>query len=224
MDRVRLLCQLAALTPILAEQGLALGHATVEVSGARPAGPGEEGLVSGMVGARRREFLAGRCAVRRALWAAGSPAAEEILYEGRRPRLPDDFVGSISHSDGLAVALAAARLRFRAVGCDLELRRLPTECAHIVLTGDERAWMQGARTPEEAEWRLLSVFSAKEAAFKAFAVLLGEAAPTTLLGIAARPVRGGFEARPRHLVGGRLKVEVRPCAQGAFSWTAAADL
>ncbi|GAA0449100.1 hypothetical protein GCM10009544_09910 [Streptomyces stramineus] len=172
-----------------------------------------------MLPGRRRDFLAGRGAARRALAAAGLPAGE-ILREGRRPVLPAGSVGSISHSAGLAVALAAPAHRFRALGCDLELRGLPTAAAHVVLTPDEQTWAIGAPTPAEAEHRLLAAFSAKEAAFKAFGTLL-PGSVTNLLGIAAHPVPGGFRARPRALPDRVLEVRVHPVGPGVFSWTAA---
>nr|BBD17744.1 phosphopantetheinyl transferase [Streptomyces sp.] len=211
MDRAAAERALRALRPLLARQGLALGTAAAGDPAAHPAGPGEERLAAGMLPVRRGDFLAGRRAARRALAAAGLPATAEILYEdgGRRPRPPAGCAASISHSGGLAVAVAAAGSR--ALGCDLELRGLPSEAARLVLSEDERPWAEG---------RLTAAFSAKEAAFKAYSALLPAAdAPTSLLGIAARPVPGGFRTRPGRLPGPELEVRVRPAGPGVFSWT-----
>ncbi|MEU5432259.1 4'-phosphopantetheinyl transferase superfamily protein [Streptomyces sp. NPDC020719] len=211
---------LLMLEPVLREQGLRLGLAYAQDASAYPAGPGEWELAAAMGPVRRRDFLAGRQAARRALAETGGPE-EEILRDGRRPRFPVGRVGSISHSGGLAVALAAPAARFDAVGCDLELRELPLNTAHIVLGPDERTWPDG--TPDaSAVRRLLAAFSAKEAAFKAFGALLPQSqAPATLLAIGTRPVPGGFLAWPKRLPGQVLDVQVRPAGPGVFSWAAA---
>nr|BBD17765.1 4'-phosphopantetheinyl transferase [Streptomyces orinoci] len=205
---------LDALRPLLAEQGIALAHATT----GEPAGPGERRLAQAMLPFRRREFLAGRRALRQALAAAGCPAGEILYATGRRPRLPAGAAGSLTHSGGLAVALAAGTRRFRALGCDLELRGLPLAAAHLVLGEDERAWAEGSASV------LHAAFSAKEAAFKAFGALLPAGrAPTTLLGLAARPVQHGFLVWPRGLPGSAVPVRVhRAGDHGVFSWVAVA--
>lgn len=211
---------LLLLRPALHAEGLSLGLARAGEPQTCPAGPGERELAAAMPPPRRRDFLAGRLAARRALAGPGHPVPE-ILRDGRRPRFPAGRVGSISHSGGLAVALAASLTRFHAVGCDLELRELPLESAHIVLGPDERTWTDGTSAPTAAR-RLLAVFSAKEAAYKAFAALLPAGqAPATLLAIEARPVPGGFRARPRALPGHVLDVRVRRAGPGVFSWAAA---
>ncbi|KUJ41368.1 hypothetical protein ACZ90_68230 [Streptomyces albus subsp. albus] len=209
-----------ALLPWLREHGLALGLARAGERSARPGGPAERGLAAAMPPPRRRDFLAGRCAARRALAAAALPVAQ-IPCAGRRPRLPAGCVGSISHSGGLAVALAAPGRRFGALGCDLELRGLPSAAAHLVLNAAEQAWMRGAASPARAEHRLLAAFSAKEAAYKAYCALLPEGeAPALLRDIATVPVPGGFTARPKGRPGPPLRVRVDRVGPGVFSWTA----
>ncbi|GAA3151183.1 hypothetical protein GCM10010521_43530 [Streptomyces rameus] len=210
------------LRPVVEEHGLALGVARAGDPDAVPAGPGEERLLRDMLPVRRREFTAGRCAARRALVRADLPAGE-ILSEGRRPGMPPGSVGSITHSADTAVAVVAPRRRYRALGIDLELHPLPGEAARLVLSADERAWLNDtAGDAGEAEWRLLTAFSAKEAAFKAFSSLLAPTqAPTMLRGVALRPVPDGFRARPRRLPGPVLHVTVRPVGPGVLTWTAA---
>ncbi|WHM40350.1 4'-phosphopantetheinyl transferase superfamily protein [Streptomyces sp. BPTC-684] len=205
------------LRPALRAQGLSLGLVRVDDPEARPAGPGEWASAAAMPPPRRRDFLAGRCAARRALAEAGHSAGE-IPRSGRRPLFPAGFEGSISHSGGLAVALAA---RVPALGCDLELRGLPPESAHIVLGPDERGPVDDAPDRAVAARLLLRAFSAKEAAFKAFGALLDSEAPATLLGIGTRPVPGGFRAWPRGLPGHVIDVRVRPAGPGVFSWAVA---
>ncbi|MFB7615770.1 4'-phosphopantetheinyl transferase superfamily protein, partial [Kitasatospora sp. NPDC056181] len=161
---------------------------------APPAGPAPPPPAAGMPPTRRREFLAGRWAARRALRAAGGPGGE-IGRAGRRPLAPAGWALSISHSAGLAVAVAAPLSRYAAVGCDLELRRLPAAAARLVLTGPERAWAGDAGTPG-AEHRLLALFSAKEAAFKLLCGLRPETfGALTVARLSADPPPAG--ARPR---------------------------
>ncbi|MEU2872326.1 enterobactin synthetase [Streptomyces olivoreticuli] len=203
-DRAGVERALLSLRPVLAASGITLGLAD---GPGRPFGPGERELVSAMPAPRRRDFLAGRLAARRALALAGLPVGE-ILADGRRPVFPEGSVGSISHSGGLAVALAAPASCFAALGCDLEVRGLPVEAAHLVLSEDERVWMAGSVR------RLLFAFSAKETAFKA----LGDDAPSRLPGIGLRPGRGGFRAWPRDVPGRVLDVRSRAVAGAAFTW------
>ncbi|MFK4150151.1 hypothetical protein [Streptomyces sp. NPDC004065] len=122
------------------EARLALGLAAVTEPGLRPAGPGEERLCAGLPPVRARDFLAGRGALRRALGRAGQPTAAEILYrtDGVRPAMPPGGVGSLSHSGGVAVALAAPATHCTALGVDLERHPLPLSAARLVLHGDER--------------------------------------------------------------------------------------
>ncbi len=203
-DRAGVGRALLSLRPVLAASGIALGLAD---GPGPPFGPGERELESAMPAPRRRDFLAGRLAARRALALAGLPVGE-IPADGRRPVFPEGSVGSISHSGGLAVALAAPAARFRALGCDLELRGLPVEAAHLVLSEDERVWMAGSVR------RLLFAFSAKETAFKA----LGDDAPPYLREIALRPRLGGFRTWPRHLPERAVHVRTHAVSGAAFTW------
>ena len=223
-----MLAELTTLSPRLAALGAALGLARVDEPGTpRPAAPGEEALAAAMQPTRRRDFLAGRRALRRAMATAGLPPAE-VLRDGRRPRLPDGCAASISHSGGLAVALAGPRTRLRALGCDLELHALPLAAAHLVLDPGERARLGAAADPAAtAERRLLAMFSAKEAALKAFSALLpADRAPTLLLDLTTAPAPGGFRVWPRQHPRAALHVHVQvlvrvhPTGPGVFTWTA----
>ncbi|MGF1426649.1 4'-phosphopantetheinyl transferase family protein [Kitasatospora sp. LaBMicrA B282] len=192
-----------------------------------PAGPGEARAAAGMSPTRRQEFLAGRQAARHALRAAGGPDGD-IGRAGRRPLAPPGWTLSITHSAGLAVALAAPLDRHPAVGCDLELRPLPVAAGRLVLTDPERAWVADA-APAGAERRLLALFSAKEAAFKLLCTLHPETfGPLTLSRITAtrlpptattaHPLT--LHLRPR-LPGAdtpTVRVHVWATGGGVFSW------
>ncbi|WP_134726285.1 4-phosphopantetheinyl transferase [Paracoccus luteus] len=69
--------------------------------------PAEAAAVAQAVPQRRREFAAGRAALRRALAASGRPVPGPILPgPDRRPVLPPDVAVSLAHDRGLAIAVA----------------------------------------------------------------------------------------------------------------------
>ncbi|WP_270890116.1 4'-phosphopantetheinyl transferase superfamily protein [Streptomyces sp. DHE17-7] len=166
---------MSALRPLLAADGLGLGIATVREPGPRPAGPAEAAAAASMPARRRLEFLAGRRAARRALRAVGLDCGE-IPRSGRLPVFPPGRAASISHSAGIAVAVARAAGPGLPLGCDLELRPLPRAAARLVLREDEEELLDdrdepfhaGSR-PTGAGWTVTELFSAKEAALKALA-------------------------------------------------------
>jgi enterobactin synthetase component D len=179
--------------------------------------PTEYRLAGRLPAPRRAEFLVGRRAMRGALADIGV-AAGEILYAGRRPHLPPGSVGSISHSRGIAVALAGPGRRFAAVGVDLELSSLPLAAAHLVLCGPELAWLQrAAGNPGEARRRLLAAFSAKESAFKVLDAL-SDRSPR-LREIRLWPAVDGFAAFLQGARGPVLRVRVRHVPSGVLTWT-----
>ena len=131
--------------PTPGDSGLALGVAhAAELRGFAPH-PDEARLAQAMGASRRRDFLLGRLAARRALEALGAGSGP-VLTEDARPRFPPAVSGSISHSGG--------------VGVDLELRRISPRAARGVCTDAELVWANGS-----AE-RATQLFCAKEAAYK----------------------------------------------------------
>ncbi|MGA5179896.1 4'-phosphopantetheinyl transferase superfamily protein [Streptomyces pseudogriseolus] len=210
----------------LAAAGLGLGVALASDPAARPAGPAEAAAAAGMIPDRRREFLAGRLAARRALRSVGLTCGD-VPRAGRRPVFPPGYAASITHDAGVAVAVARAPGHSGPVGCDLELGRFPLEAARLVLRGDEEAWLHDAG-PAVAPARLRAVFSAKEAAWKAlYGAADGgdsggaaEGGARTLRDLYAvpEPDGGGFRVRRRGDGGVDLRVCVCPVAAGVFSW------
>lgn len=116
---------------------------------------------------RRREFLAGRHALRRAMNALGRASEPVPMNPDRSPALPQGLAASISHTATLCVAVAGHAHDSAGLGIDLE----PESALDPALwsTICTRADMQliGA-TPEAERGRLARrIFSAKEAAYKA---------------------------------------------------------
>jgi 4'-phosphopantetheinyl transferase EntD len=111
---------------------------------------------------RRREFLDGRRAAHAAMRMV-SAASGVARNPDRTPKFPDGLVGSISHSGSLSVAAVAQSGDFVAIGIDVQIIRdldAHSICAKIC-SQEETAWVDGS-----AE-RVLQIFSAKEAVYKA---------------------------------------------------------
>ncbi|MBB5016766.1 enterobactin synthetase component D [Chitinivorax tropicus] len=124
---------------------------------------------------RQIEFAAGRWCALRALRQRGYGGPASIpIGRDRAPCWPMGYVGSISHSKGLAVAIAGERQHFMGVGIDIErpvamdtLRLI----AHQIATQAELAiGLQKGLAYET--WATL-VFSAKESLFKALYPTVG---------------------------------------------------
>jgi 4'-phosphopantetheinyl transferase EntD len=128
------------------------------------------GLVGVAGRGRTPEHVAGRLAARRAFGRAGSPHLEVVGSEpDGRPKWPEGWTGSISH--GAGVAIAAVAQSGRPVGIDVERSAaLALDEADLVLTDSEVELAAGA--PDPAAVTTL-IWSAKEAAFKAWSTAAG---------------------------------------------------
>ncbi|MEU5116281.1 enterobactin synthetase [Streptomyces longwoodensis] len=208
---------LTRLRPHLAAAGLGLGLAQVGEPGLGPAGPAEASAAATMTPGRRREFLAGRQAARRALRAVGVDCGE-IPREGRLPVFAPGRSASISHSAGIAVAVARAPGGHAPLGCDLELRLLPCEAARLVLAPDEESLLGTPATAGGGPWSLTGLFSAKEAAWKALHLVPGRAGTAsmrTLRDLRAEPYGDALHIGPRidpH-VGPRIDPRIAPSSR-----------
>ena len=129
--------------------------------------PEERAFAASLAAVRRRDWIGGRVALRRAAQSAGFAIAAAILSDDRgAPRLPSGLVGSVSHKDGVAVALVA-RSDGWTVGIDLErttARRL--DITNRVLRLAERVALEVLDGAERARALMLR-FSLKEAVYKA---------------------------------------------------------
>lgn len=213
---------LVAFGPLLAADGLGLGVAAVSEPGQEPAGPAEAAAAAAMPPRRRLEFLAGRLAARRALRAVGLDCGE-IPRRGRLPVFPPGRAASISHSAGIAVAVAAAPGRDLPVGCDLELRPLPREAARLVLCEDEESLLADTRLqPGAGAVRsVTALFSAKEAAWKALTVVTGEGRKGpegSLRGLRVSPCGDGLRVCLRGGPAHAVRVRVVRVGAGVFSY------
>ncbi|MCX2926272.1 4'-phosphopantetheinyl transferase superfamily protein [Streptomyces sp. NEAU-W12] len=204
--------------PTWAAAGLGLGVALTSDPRAVPAGPAEEAAAAVMPSRRRGEFLAGRLAARRALHAVGLDCGE-IPRAGRLPAFPPGRAASITHSAGVAVAVARAPGRNTPLGCDLELRPLPSRAARLVLCEDEEELLR-IPGPGTMPWSVTSLFSAKEAAWKALHTgprALPADALSSLRDLRAHPFACGLRIEPRSDPVLAVHVDVVPVGAGVFS-------
>lgn len=118
---------------------------------------------------RQVDFLAGRWCAQRALRTAGFEGDVEIATGERgAPVWPANFLGSISHCDGFAIASVACAQRIAALGIDVERQMsvvVASDVRRQLATDQELALgRHGSMSPEA--W-LTVLFSGKESLYKA---------------------------------------------------------
>jgi 4'-phosphopantetheinyl transferase EntD len=110
----------------------------------------------------RRASGAARILARQLLAQLGHPDWPLLKGAAGAPIWPADVVGSLAHDDRVAVAAAALRRDFAAVGVDVEpAEALPSDLLELVATPGERSRI----ADDPCHGRLL--FAAKEAVYKA---------------------------------------------------------
>jgi 4'-phosphopantetheinyl transferase EntD len=129
--------------------------------------PEERQHFRGLAPGRQLTWVGGRLALRQALDDLGIASGAALLPTTRgAPSLPAGAVGSISHKEGVAVALAAPDSGWT-VGVDVELGAAARrDIAPYVLTPGERQRIEALPEPLRAA-EVLWAFSAKEALYKA---------------------------------------------------------
>ena len=129
--------------------------------------PSEWQVVASANPRRQRDFLNGRVCARACLRVLGVPDQPLVVGERGLPIWPAGIGGSISHCDGLCVAIAARDTALRGIGIDAEARgRVRRDLEGLVLTAGERCAFAAQADLEPGDW-LTVVFSAKEAFYKA---------------------------------------------------------
>ncbi|MBU0995333.1 MAG: 4'-phosphopantetheinyl transferase superfamily protein [Proteobacteria bacterium] len=135
--------------------------------------PEEKIIISSRASDKRKlEFFLGRAACYDALKKVGFKFPPPILKGGfNEPIWPDEFVGAITHTDEIAICAVGPYNRTTGIGIDLEYlegvrREIPRNAYKMICAGPELEWV----TSEDgkADFRIKRLFSAKEAAFKAF--------------------------------------------------------
>lgn len=133
--------------------------------------PLEAPLVEGAVENRRRQFAAGRACARRALVGLGVEPGPILRDERRAPAWPGFCVGSISHTEGYAVAVARRADAVTPVdlmlGIDAErIGRVGDELFSKLFVESERACLAELDEHDRAVLAT-AMFGAKESFYKA---------------------------------------------------------
>lgn len=118
---------------------------------------------------RQSEFLAGRIVAREALAALCGRRSYPTVGSDGAPEWPAGVVGSITHGQGHALAVVAARQQLRGVGLDIEALLAParaTRLAEQIHTPAELQRLQALHDDAQA-WLTTLTFSLKESLFKA---------------------------------------------------------
>ena len=163
--------------------------------------PAELACTAGMVPQRRKEFAAGRAAVRMATMADGSEPFAVLMGADRAPVWPTGIIGSIAHSSDICLAAISRSKRYAAIGIDIEpnVPLGPDIAAEVVHEGDGLG-LEGGAAPL-AEHDHVKVFSAKEAAYKCQFPLTGSVLGFDALSIRLMPQSHSFVARFEESVG-----------------------
>jgi 4'-phosphopantetheinyl transferase EntD len=136
--------------------------------------PAETACLGRAVPKRVQEFAAGRLCARRALAEFGITGFALRVAPDRQPIWPDGIVGSITHTTGLCVAVAAERKHLLAIGVDSEVvGQAGIDIWPTICCASEADWVHSL-SPSEQATAVTVLFSAKEAFYKCQYPLVGE--------------------------------------------------
>ena len=146
----------------LAPAGLASAVSAVSDAAVSGLSPVELSHIESWAPHRRNEFAAGRLCARRALGALGIEAGSLLPDDEGLPVWPEGVVGSISHSRGLAMAVAVSAGVYSLIGLDVEKTNRLSEAAMSRIVHPLEAAFAG-----NDQTRTSILFSLKEAFYKA---------------------------------------------------------
>lgn len=185
--------------------------------------PEEEALVARAVEKRQREFAAGRACAHRALAELGFAPGPVGAGERGEPLWPAGAVGSITHCRGYRGAAVARAADLAALGIDAEPHAaLPDGLLGEVARPEEQRELTAlARAEPGVHWDRL-LFSAKEAAYKAWYPLAGRWLGLQETAVELDPGRRRFAARPQAADGEPAVLEGSWLLDGGLVLTAVA--
>jgi 4'-phosphopantetheinyl transferase EntD len=122
-----------------------------------------------------------------------------LQHAGRPPAWPEGVVGSITHCNNFACAVAARSDRYVSLGVDAEMvQRMEAGFAELICGPEELQHIATLQQLDDAEWPLI-VFSAKEAIYKCISPLIED--PIEFTDVALRfPPDGGGSRRGNFVI------------------------
>lgn len=166
--------------------------------------PALQGRTVPAVNPQLRQHQAGRAAARRALSRLGVKEGSPLARgPGGAPDWPPGVVGSISHTDSVAVAVSAWASDVKTLGTDIEAEApLDRGVLEIISSPRQLRHIDDLRRAAEPPEPLhLIVFCAKEAAYKALTPVRAVPLPVEEIDIQVLPqgfTYGSFHALPGH--------------------------
>lgn len=131
-----------------------------------PLFPEETEYILKCVSKRRREFIAGRSAVRLAMKKLGVPVVAIPRGEQNEPIWPESLTGSISHTNEVCLCVIGSKKRYSAIGVDIEdPKRIESSLFPSIFSDTELKRLENFKD-EELALHATALFSAKEAFFK----------------------------------------------------------
>ena len=135
--------------------------------------------ISGSIESRRAQFLAGRLAAKQQLFKLGIEAPQQTVSIGqqRQPLWPKTLTGSISHTDGVSIALVIEKKsQYSGLGVDIQApisTKLCDSIAPTVINNNEDRLLRKSKLGCWEETFTIC-FSAKESIFKALFYHVGD--------------------------------------------------
>lgn len=120
------------------------------------------------VAKRKAEYLAGRFCAKQVLSSLNIHPCDILSGNDRAPIWPDNIIGSITHTQGIAMAMACHHADIAGIGIDIEQLmsdKQEQELQKQILHPEE--YSQFKQLAEQISHPLTIVFSAKESIFKA---------------------------------------------------------
>lgn len=125
---------------------------------------------------RQMEFFFGRLAARDALYPLGLADEQIPIGLQRQPVWPSGVIGSITHTQGLAAAVATRLGVYRGIGIDAEQVVNPEACQSVsqIVVGRQELNYLHSLQELSLQVALTIVFSAKESFYKAAYATVGQ--------------------------------------------------
>lgn len=127
----------------------------------------ERSLIEGASAKRQQDFCSGRYCAHRILDKLGYRKVPVLSDSHGAPCWPANITGSISHSGGVAMAVAAYKQHVRALGFDIQTyaRPFPYDTLDTLFRLEEKQSILSIQ-PEFMDLYAYGIFSAKESVFK----------------------------------------------------------